>query len=450
MKDMAEKTDNLLQKRKVYYDLGILYRDKAEYEKALEYLQSALKISRDSGSNHYEIMCLQMIAQLYAKDDVKEYDKAIQYAKESLALSGEIFNSLLRSLSWNTLASAYCRQGDFKESIAAARKALEYDSTHVRNRIMLYSYLTESYIGIGNKDSATLSFHEYCDLRDEYVTKELQESIADMEVKYKTEKKVTLIAVLEEERKLYIGLGIAMLIALLSMIGLLVYRHRISIQKRQLAEQQIRQLEQDKELIAVRSALDAEKAEREIIARDLHDGVGAMLSVVKNNMDIMKSYSIIENKDTDYFTKALDGLDKSIVELRRVAHHIMPAILLEKGLFTALNDFCHTIPEVEFHYTESECRFEAEKELILYRCAYELVNNSLRHAEATHIDVHLSMDEKTAYLSVVDNGSGFDIQTISMGMGINNMRTRLAVFCGSLEIYSEPGKGTEVNIELGI
>jgi len=314
--------------------------------------------------------------------------------------------------------------------------------------LILSSNLTESYIGAGNKDSATVFFRKYCDLRDKYITKELQESIANMEVKYETEKKEMRIAILEEERKLYTILGVATAVALLSIIGLLFYRHRLAVQKRKTAEQQIKQLEQEKELIAARAALDAEKAEREIIARDLHDGVGAMLSVVKNNMNMMKSYSIIDNADVNYFNRALDGLDKSIAELRRVAHHIMPAVLIEEGLPAALDNFCRSIPSAVFHFTEPCRRFDSDREIALYRCAYELVNNALRHSRSSRIDVHLSMDEKTVYLSVVDNGCGFDPQTVSMGMGINNLRKRLVDFGGRIDIFSEPEKGTEVNVEL--
>jgi len=250
---------------------------------------------------------------------------------------------------------------------------------------------------------------------------------------------------LEKERKLYLGLGISIATAFLLGVGLLIYRHR---SKQKMAEQKIKQLEKEKELIAARSALDAEKAEREIIARDLHDGVGAMLNVVKNNMDIMKSYSIIENKEVSYFNNAVNGLEESIVELRRIAHHIMPAVLIEKGLFVALDDFCRSTPKAKFIYSEPERRFDPEKELVIYRCAYELVNNALKHAKARSIEVHLNVDEENVYLSVVDDGSGFDLQNAPQGMGIRNLNTRLAAFGGKMDIYSEPGKGTEANAEM--
>ncbi|MDR2118202.1 MAG: histidine kinase [Tannerellaceae bacterium] len=126
--------------------------------------------------------------------DRAEYAESPEYLQQSLALSRE-----------------------------TGSKAMEYDSTHIKNRLALYDNLTE--------------------------------------------------------RRLYAVLGMAILTASLPGTGLLFYRHRSATQKRKPAEQQIRQLKQEKELIAARSALDAEKNEREIIARDLHDGLGAMLSV---------------------------------------------------------------------------------------------------------------------------------------------------------------------------
>jgi len=88
--------------------------------------------------------------------------------------------------------------------------------------------------------------------------------------------------------------------------------------------------------------------------------------------------------------------------------------------------------------------------LVIYRCAYELVNNALKHAKASNIEVHLNVDEEKVYLSVVDDGNGFDIQNAPRGMGIRNLNTRLSAFGGNMDIYSEPGKGTEANVELPI
>lgn len=447
---LAEKVNSPDGRCMAYFNIGGIYQDLGDMHKALEYELKTLEISRQINYKQYEIGSLLSIAQIYFSEEFKEYNKAENYATEGLLLAEEYGDPQMIKHSYATLAEIYARQKYYEKCDIAATKAWEMDTTDiVTGRDFIFS-IVHANIFLGNKNKASEYLDKLFEIVKKVNEKNLHESLSEAEVKYETEKKEIHIATLKEERKLYIILSVVIVVALLLGIGLLFYRHRSAIQKHKIAEQQINQLKQEKELVATRAALDAEKAEREVIARDLHDGVGAMLSVVKNNMDIMKSYSIIEKKEADYFNKALEGLDKSIIELRRVAHHIMPAILVEKGLFIALDDFCHSVPEAEFHCTGHEFRFVPEKELILYRCAYELVNNALRHARASCIDVHLNIDERTVYLSVVDNGCGFDPQTTSMGMGINNMRTRLSAFGGRIDIYSKPGKGTEVNVELDI
>jgi len=433
----------------IYELLGGYYLRTADYAKALEYTLIALDLSRENDMIRYEIVTTQYLAGIYSLG-FQDHATAEKYALECVKAAESTGSKEYMIAAWNVQTRIYLNAGRYKEGKNIALKIWDMDSTSLLTSGNTARSLATCYMYEGEADKALYYFSKMDTLRMKVSEDQLLKSMADMEVKYETEKKVIRIAALESQSKLYIGLGIAVSAVLLLSIGLLFYRHRSAVQRQKIAEQQIKQLEQEKELIATRSALDAEKAEREIIARDLHDGVGAMLSVVKNNMDIMKSYSIIENVETDYFYRALDILDKSIVELRRVAHHIMPAMLVEKGLFTALDDFCRSIPEVEFHFAEPYHRFDPEKELVLYRCAYELINNALRHAGASHIDVHLNMNEKTIYLSVVDNGCGFDPQTAPMGMGINNMRIRLSAFGGRIDIYSDQGKGTEANIELDL
>ena len=142
-------------------------------------------------------------------------------------------------------------------------------------------------------------------------------------------------------------------------------------------------------MIATQAVLDGETAERSRLARDLHDGLGGMLSVVKLNLKDMNSYSIMDGLDVDRFSNALDMLDQSISELRRVAHHMMPESLMRYGLKISLEDYCRAIPNAHFQYYGSENRLDDRLEVVLYRCAYELINNAVKYAEATTINVQL-------------------------------------------------------------
>ncbi|MDR1258932.1 MAG: sensor histidine kinase [Tannerellaceae bacterium] len=448
-RDLAEEIDFKQARITAYCHLASIYSVENDHDKALEYGWKTVELCKETGNKNFQSSGMAILASTYY--ELQEYAKALECVDESLKLADELGDPSKKYDALMVLSEIYLKEKRYKDSETIALQVYQEDSISTRARGLSFC-IGMSNIFMGNKEKASYYFWKYNELSRELNEQKYDETLMDLEAIYETEKKEIHIAALEKDKKLYDGLGAASVTALLLGMGLFFYRHRSAVQKRKLAEQQIKQLEQEKELIAARSALDAEKVERETIARDLHDGVGAMLSVVKNNMNIMKSYSVIENKEAGYFNKALDGLDKSIVELRRVAHHIMPAILVEKGLAPALDDFCRSVPEAEFHHSEPERRFDPEKELVLYRCAYELVSNALRHAGASRIEVHFNMDKETAYLSVVDNGCGFDPQASpqGMGIGIKNLHTRLSAFGGSIDIYSEPGKGTEANVELKV
>jgi signal transduction histidine kinase len=162
----------------------------------------------------------------------------------------------------------------------------------------------------------------------------------------------------------------------------------------------------------------------------------------------MKPYSIIDALDVERFGRALDMLDESIGELRRVAHHIMPELLVRDGLKSSLGNFCRTIPGIHFQCIGSDARLDSGLEILLYHCACELVYNAMKHAKATHIDVQLIIDKDLIALAVHDDGIGFDPETILPGSGISHIRSRVTAAKGKLSIYSSPGSGTEVTIEI--
>mgnify|MGYP003623674644 FL=1 len=196
-------------------------------------------------------------------------------------------------------------------------------------------------------------------------------------------------------------------------------------------------------MVIAHAILESETNERLRIARDLHDGLAGLLSVIKLNLqDIAKQYA---NKQLE---KALTLLEQSITELRHIAHHMMPESLINEGLKTSLEDFCQTIPNVHFEYIGNDSRLSKQLEILIYRCAYELINNALKYANAETINVQLIVDSKLISFTVYDNGIGFDYKSIKQGTGLRNIRTRIVTYNGKLNIYSSQGKGSEINIEI--
>jgi len=444
-KKTAEEIDSKPAMIRVYSSLSGLHIDKEEYERALYYGLKSVELSKETGNKNFESTGMALMSSAYYM--LGDYDKALECSKESLRLAEELGDPAKKNDALLTLARIYLLNEQYKESETTALQAWAEDSTNIKRATSLSFTIAMSNLFMGNKEKASDFFWKLEELSTTLTDQINNETLMNMEVKYETEKKEMRIETLEEERKLYIGLGIAIVIALLSGIGLLVYRHRLTVQKRKLAEQQVIQLEQEKTLIAVQSSLKAEKAERDLIAHDLHDSVSSLLTVVKNNMNL---YSASEYKDTNYYNNAFEVLSKSITELRRVVYHLKSFILTKEGLVAALDDFCRFIPNAEFHFKGIDHRFDPDKEYVLYDCTCELINNALKHSGASLIDVHLNMDEQTVYLSVADNGVGFDSRKIILGIGLDNIRSNLSAFGGHLDILSEPDKGTEANIELKV
>jgi signal transduction histidine kinase len=287
---------------------------------------------------------------------------------------------------------------------------------------------------------------------------QLEKEIYNLKIGYETEKKEIQITSLQEERRLMIWLGVAggavLLLALAAFFFLwrwTVQKKRLAESQRELAEQQIKQLEQEKQLVATQSVLDGEVQERIRLARDLHDGLGSMLTGVKFNLESLKGSVILGSNEVENFGNAMKILDDSILEMRRVAHHLMPDTLIRYGLKTALKGFCDSFPLIEYTWFGSDERLaEKQRETMIYRIIHELVNNALKHSGATKISVSVMRENNYIAFTVYDNGCGFDKDRQTQGMGLQNIRERVVSCNGRMELDTGEGKGTEVNIEFKI
>lgn len=298
-------------------------------------------------------------------------------------------------------------------------KSVHPDSTATISDKGGYMLLTEIYTELGQKTKTREYFNKTIDLMNRYATDHYQSGLSQMEVLYETEKKEALIAAMEKEKRLY-GWLLAAAAGLVTMfIGLFIYRH-IAYRRQ-------------KALLAAKVALETETKERRILARDLHDSLGGMLSLLK-----------IKCQGSDF----IPLLDATIEELRRVSHHLMPEELLRNGLAPALNDFAISVPGASFQ-SYGDIRLSKEKELTLYRCAYELVNNAMKHAKASHIDIQLMSTEQEITLTVSDDGKGMktNAQTLQ-GAGLQNIRDRIEPYNGTLRIVSNENVGTEINVTI--
>jgi signal transduction histidine kinase len=348
------------------------------------------------------------------------------FAKEALSLAD--------SLRFEDQSDVYAAACELAMAEKQWQRALDYglrtirpDSLATQGDASCYRLLAEIYTELGQKEKACEYIRKMHNVMTRYATDHYQSGLSQMEVLYETRQKEAQIAALDKERGLYLWLLAAAIGLIVLLAVLFVYRHLAH--RRQEA------------LLAAKVALETETKERRILARDLHDGLGGMLSVLR--MKSLTPDPSPKGEGSEY----IQLLDNIIVELRRTAHHLMPEELLRNGLESALRDFAVSVPNATFQAVGDIC-LDKDKELVLYRCAYELVNNTLKHANASKIDIQLMQDSKEVTLTVSDDGKG--MADGAEGMGLQNIRERIEPYKGRLDIVTAEGKGTDINIILFI
>jgi len=245
-------------------------------------------------------------------------------------------------------------------------------------------------------------------------------------------------------------MGGAFVLIIISSLGYRNYQHKQKLQQVRISE-----LETEQQLTATEAVLKGEEQERTRLAKDLHDGLGGMLSGIKHSFGNMKQNLIMTPDNHQAFERSMDMLDSSIKEMRRVAHNMMPENLLKFGLDVALRDFCIDISAntpLQVNYQSmglTDVLLEQTKSIGIYRIVQELIHNSLKHASAQTALVQISKTDNLIAVEVEDDGVGFNINELkrAKGIGWSNIQNRVDFLYGKLDVQSEPGKGTSVHIE---
>ncbi len=431
-------------------NLVVFSLNNSEFEDGIKYGDEAISLLKDIDKNYYAAA---LVRTGYCYYYAGKEEKALEYNRMALDIYKKNQNS-------KGMMEAYRTQGDYLYEMKRYSEAREYglealqaaDTTNRLDLRLIYDLLKRTAIWLNLPEEAINYSQLQIDMKEADLNDEWSSRIAETETKYDTEKKELEISNLKANRRIHLIL-IVSLITLLTAGGVAGFSIlRSQKQSKLLALQRISELEKEKRLTATMALLEGENTERARLSRDLHDGLGGMLSVAKLKISNMKGSLTIPEEHVASFNMAIDLLDTSIKELRRVAHNLMPEALVKYGLHQALTDFCRSTGKVSCHFFGSDRRLDDKLEIAIYRIVNELVNNALKHSMADIINVQLIIDDSRASVVVEDNGKGFDITTAEAGegAGLKNIRSRINSLGGKLEISSSPGKGSEINVEFNI
>jgi two-component system, NarL family, sensor kinase len=216
-------------------------------------------------------------------------------------------------------------------------------------------------------------------------------------------------------------------------------------QKRMLQEQFKRQMmEFDYQQKMMQAELESQESERRRLAADLHDSIGGMLSTIRVGISTMAK--ALPNPQSIDETKQM--LDDTISSVRRISRDLMPSTLEKFGLTYAIKELCERFEQtakINIRFTENGeiPKLDSQRELMIFRIAQELLNNAVKHSQATQIDVCTKMGN-TIELRVEDNGVGFDADFFrndtagNKGLGLYSIENRARLLGG--EVIFEKGR----------
>lgn len=299
----------------------------------------------------------------------------------------------------------------------------------------------------GDLEEAYRYLERYTQFKDSIDEKQAAFKLSEMEMNFQAAKKEQQIRDLQTSSKIQRSRlwGISILLALTIVFLVYIIRQR----KIQMA-QKVKSLEQKQQVEITEALLKGEERERSRVARDLHDGLGGILAGIKLNLSRMADK---EDKGIK-ISPMVEQLGGAVDELRRIARNMMPETLLKSGLQTALADLCESIVstrcKVIFHAFDIREDIPDREQAMIYRMAQEILINAVKHAGATRIMFQCSQVSTAFFITVEDNGIGFDPMLVDdKGMGLSNIRSRVEFMKGNMSIDSSE-KGTIINIELHV
>ncbi|WP_100629990.1 tetratricopeptide repeat-containing sensor histidine kinase [Algoriphagus formosus] len=378
-----------------------------------------------------------------------EMDEAASLFQESIDMSEEIDYPLGVLEGLINRSEILAAKKQYSQAISEMKEAERlcnlYDDRQYLKSVR--ENLAKLYEETGNTDYALTYFKAYKQLEDSLKSTENIKNVNDLLLKYETSEKEKQLAEQEVEiqtQKATLAVRNSQLTYLLSGLvivllgGTFIYQRNRSRQKAALQQAIIEEKERGFDAV-----IQATEEERKRISKDLHDGIGQQLSVLKLGLQNLqkKADPEIQSQLVDITEK----FSKSADEIRQISHQMMPRALMEEGLVRAFEDllrntFQYSEIQYEFEHHGMEGRLDERIEISIYRVLQELLNNILKHSEANFVNVQLLKMKDKLTLLVEDNGKGLSDEK-SNGHGQMNIRNRLDLIKGTVNYESSPESG---------
>ncbi len=450
-------------------NLGLLYIDAAKMHKEPKYIDSALfflnkalvwyKYYMEKGyriPDTYSGIAWAKI-EFGDLDGAKVYfDSALMYAY--LYPEGKTDPAI----DWG-IGQIYMSRKDYKNALKSLQHSLylyNIRSDLKLKQAWLYKDIAHCYHYLNNSDSAFKYLSLYDKLRDSTINTEIITAVNNTEVKYRTTEKEKDLAekeILLAQKSNEVKSRNLMLLAIgsgsITIIAFLFGIYKNNKQKQKLQEEKIKTLEAQEKNKMLQANMEGIERERGRIAQELHDGIGGMLAAVKMNFSILEQKHGLQ--DSLYYKETLSLISDTASEVRKTAHNLMPGFLAEQNLEAALSRHCDQINSRQQKLTLTFQAYGMNRPLndelkrTIFLVIQELIQNILKHAEATRALVQLGMQDEFLHILVEDDGKGLvpGWDQFKTGMGLSTLQKRVQEYGGCCTITTLKGEGTTIDLE---
>ena len=437
-----------------YANLGTTHKYLGNFDQAEEYFQKAIDLAiREDDPLNLAVSYRMYAFFLQEKGDMDRLEEVAQKGLEAARAVNALYEEATMEYALGVVENTKKNYKKAKEYLESA--AEKFVSQGAEDDVFgPYLELITSFAALGDADSSRYYANLYQSTLRSKEEKAAKELTAELETKYQTALKDSQISEqhLQIRNKNFQLYGSLLMALVLGLVGYLLYKQQ---------KLKNRQLEQEVELKEALAQIETQnklQEQRLLIARDLHDNIGAQLTFIISSIENLKYFEPIKETLTPRYESIANFTKQTIRELRDTIWAMNSGAVTLEDLVGRVKNFIQQgkqSTDVKLEFVQEEGldlskKISSANSIQILRIVQEAVQNAVKYAEASQIQVIFSLSENRLQFQVIDNGKGFDLEMVKAGNGLGNMQKRADEIEAILSVKSETGQGTEISLLLSL
>lgn len=428
---------------------GIIYEQQEDYSKALAAYESALK--------HYQSENIpDKIAMVYSNLAIvhkllKDYEQSVKFNLKAIEIFENSGDKWSIAATYNNIGNLYREMGNFNLAQEYGKQSLEIAQEIKAEEIVGMAYETLALTAAESKDYQHAYDYQlkFSNSMNQFINEESTRQLADLNIKYETEKKEKLIAetqLASKQKNIWL-----ILLGTLMLLGLLIFKNY-----RQKSQHRQQQLTLENQLLQEQTHSKMQEQRLEI-SRDLHDSLGAQLTFIQSTLDSLEhSSSNLDENIKKKISSLSNFSESSISELKNTLWVLNTNDLrledLKNKMLNFIRNASEAKEEIDFQFRfkiEENIEIPSKHAIHIFRAFQEILNNAMKYADASEIKVIIYQNKRALDIQISDNGKGFDINDEKLNSyGLKNIQSRIKLLDAQMNFQSSKEKGTQYQIQI--